>query len=200
MLIALEGLPGVGKTTAANLLAPRLRAQLLVESTGSHPFLESVYNDRGRHDLEIELAFLLLHSSAYRRVNRGILSVADFAPAKDLAFANDMLSSTELDLFEATYHRLYQAQRPPEIVLVLALDPADCLERARARGRAYEAELDLSRLERMQAEYGRVLPRLGDVVVEVSLSPEQSPTDVVDRLVAELAALGISGPVARPSG
>jgi len=82
MIIAFEGLPGGGKTTTAQLLAARLKAACATESTHNHPFLDSVYRDDARHDLEVELAFLLLHASAWRAIEAAGVTVTDFTPVR----------------------------------------------------------------------------------------------------------------------
>jgi deoxyadenosine/deoxycytidine kinase len=112
VIVAFEGLPGVGKTTTAQLLAGELGANSVIESTHNHPFLESVYRDGHRHDLEVELAFLLLHANAWRSIDRSATTVTDFTPVKDLLFARDTLADEDLRLFEAIYERLNEGSAP----------------------------------------------------------------------------------------
>src|SRR3954452_24806790 len=137
MVIAFEGLPGAGKTTSAELVGRRLGAVTLRETTGDHPFLDSVYDDERRYDLEVELAFLLLHAGPYRRIERGRVNVTDYSPAKDVLFARDMLGGEDLDLWMRTYEHVYRDQPLPDAVVFLRVSPDECLRRARQRGRAF---------------------------------------------------------------
>src|SRR5687768_11692140 len=153
MVIALEGLPGSGKTTSAGLVAERLGARALTETTGDHPFLQQVYDDSDRDDLTVELTFLIVHANPYRRLDRSGVTVCDFSPAKDLLFSEDMLCGDDLRLFEDVYERLYLGHRLPDVAVYLKADPRLCLDRVRERigadpSRAFELGMTLERLRR----------------------------------------------------
>jgi deoxyguanosine kinase len=170
MVIALEGLPGVGKTTLAPMLGGHLEAQVLRETTANHPFLAQVYEDDSRDDLTVELAFLLVHANPYRQLDRQKLTVCDYSPAKDILFAKDMLRGRDLRVFEATYAHLYEHHPLPDVVVYLRAAPELCLHRARERmrkdkRRAFEAGLTLERLERMRLHYEADVSALGNSVL-----------------------------------
>jgi deoxyadenosine/deoxycytidine kinase len=190
MVIALEGLPGSGKTTSARLLGKSLDRQVVCETTHDHPFLASVYDDAARHDLQVELAFLLLHSSAYRDINdRSVIT--DFSPVKDLLFAEEMLFPSDLALFQEIYARLYAELDRPNVVAYLDAAPELCMERiehrmTRDERRAFEEGLELERLQRMWRRYMARLDDLGERVVRVPISPELSEGDVLDLLLGLL--------------
>jgi deoxyguanosine kinase len=186
MVIAIEGLPGAGKTTAATLLGERLEATVLVETTADHPFLEFVYDDRSRHDLQIELAFLVIHFGGYRLLDREGISVSDFSPVKDLLFAWDMLKGEDLEVFERAYERFYADHPLPDVVLILDLPPEECLARVRRRGRDFEQGMTLERLERMHALYREHETSLGQQIVRLDVPPHLRRDEVTDLLLANL--------------
>ena len=191
MVIAIEGLPGAGKTTTTALVAEALAAPAVMETTADHPFLQQVYDDSDRDDLTVELTFLVVHANPYRRLDRDSLTVCDFSPAKDELFAEDMLGGTDLELFRQVYSRTYHGHALPEIAVYLRLEPELCLERVARRmredvGRAFEAGLTLERLQRMQERYEQALERLGQrtfvVDVELDLDRHAVAGTVVERL------------------
>jgi deoxyadenosine/deoxycytidine kinase len=193
VIIALEGLPGAGKTTSAVLLGERLDAGVVCETTQDHPFLSTVYDDQARHDLQVELAFLLLHSAAYREISVDRNVVTDFSPVKDLLFAADMLAEPDLALFESVYHQLYSGQSIPSLVAYLDVSPEVCMDRVRRRlssdgRRSFEQGLELVRLQRMQERYEARLSDLGERVLRLPIPAELSETQVADQLVELLAA------------
>ncbi|MFI4977486.1 MAG: deoxynucleoside kinase [Solirubrobacterales bacterium] len=199
MIIALEGLPGAGKTSTAELLAQRLEVQAVCETTQNHPFLDSVYRDDERHDLEVELAFLLLHSSAWRAIDRSVVTMTDFSPAKDVLFAEAMLSDPpDKALFDHAYQRLYEGYRPADVVVYLRARPDLCIERVRKRyeedeHREFEKDMGVERLARMEHFYEHGLPTLGDDVLVLDLDEVLEPTDSEsaskDRVVSAVVEL-----------
>ncbi|MEA2275774.1 MAG: hypothetical protein QOC78_734 [Solirubrobacteraceae bacterium] len=190
MVIALEGLPGVGKTTTAGLLADRLAAKAVLETTADHPFLHQVYDDDDRDDLTVELTFLIVHANPYRRLDRSALTVCDFSPAKDELFAQDMLAGEDLRLFEEVYARTYRAHPLPNVAVYLRADPGLCLERVQERmrrepTRSFEAGMTLERLRRMEERYDDALQRLGQQSLVCHVERHMT-ADAVVRAVAEL--------------
>jgi deoxyadenosine/deoxycytidine kinase len=166
MVIALEGLPGAGKTTAAPLVAHMLGAQVITETTADHPFLRQVYDDNDRDDLTTELAFLLVHANPYRRLDRTELAVCDFSPAKDELFAEDMLGGDDLQLFKDVYRRTYRGFELPDVTVLLRAEPELCLDRVMKRmeadpSRSFEIGLTIGRLRRMGDRYEHGRRRLG---------------------------------------
>jgi deoxyadenosine/deoxycytidine kinase len=184
MLISLEGLPGAGKTTSAVLVAELLEAEVLCETTQDHPFLESIYDDERRYDLEVELAFLLLHAGAYRRISRRETTLADYSPAKDVLFAKDMLGGKDLDLWLGVYDHVYKELSLPDLVIFLRVPAEECLQRVRKRGRDFEVQMTLDRLRRMQSLYESHLNDLGRRVLTLDIEPHEDSHEVADAIAS----------------
>jgi len=185
MVIAFEGLPGVGKTTTAGLVAQRLGARVVRETTGDHPFLQQVYDETERDDLTVELTFLLVHANPYRRLDRTVVTVCDFSPAKDILFAEDMLGADDLKLFEEIYRRMYRGHPLPDVSVYLRGDAQMCLERVRHRmrvdpNRAFEAGMTLDRLRKMEVRYEGARVRLGQEQLTCDVSVDMAPQAVVE--------------------
>jgi deoxyadenosine/deoxycytidine kinase len=190
MVIALEGLPGAGKTTSAYLLAGQLGASVVCETTLDHPFLETIYDDAARYDLQVELGFLLLHNAAYRQIQRQATVVTDFSPVKDLLFAEAMLSGEDLLVFTGLYKHLYADHPSPELVVYLDASPELCMKRVRQRmesnpARRFEAGLDVERLRLIGSVYESRIAELAGTVLRFDIHDGQTETEIADG-VAEL--------------
>ena len=170
------------------MLGKSLGVHVVCETTQNHPFLETVYHDAGRYDLQVELAFLLLHSAAYRQIPGERVTVTDFSPTKDRFFAEGLLSGSDLDLFERVYSQLYAGKPQPETVVFLDAAPDLCMERVRQRlsrdpTRRFEEGLEMGRLQRMRDIYLSRVHELGQRVLRLPISADLSEVDVVDRLL-----------------
>lgn len=199
MIIALEGLPGAGKTTAVGRAAKCLRAIPVCETTGDHPFLAQVYDDARRDDFTVELAFLLVHANAYRRIPPDRRVLCDFSPVKDQLFAEDMLTNREREFFMTTYEFIYRGHRIPDLVVYLRAEPELCLERVRSRlnqnrTRSFELGMTLDRLSRMRDRYEATVDRLGDMTLIYDVVDGKAEDEVAKDLVELLLPIVDSRP------
>jgi deoxyadenosine/deoxycytidine kinase len=180
-------------------VADLLGADLLIEGTANHPFLEQIYaSSQGRDDLTIELGFLLVHANPWRRIRDGSLTVTDFSPVKDVLFAEEVLSEDDLDLFNSLYSHLFSPKPRPDIAVYLRLDPELCLRRVQSRmqdnpGRSFEQRLSLERLRRLATRYDAASGRLGDKVLTVDVQDGQSADEVAGDVAAAVRA-GLASP------
>jgi deoxyguanosine kinase len=181
MIVALEGLPGAGKTTTARLLAESRGCAYVHESSANHPFLESFYSDIERYKLETELCFVLLHYHQYRdlRIVELGMMILDYSPVKDLVFADLNLSGPDYDLFVTLYAHTSGSLPPPDVAVFLDLDIAHALARIRERGRDYERDMDPTYLQRLREAYERRHQELGVRVERVKVEPEWTRAEVM---------------------
>jgi deoxyguanosine kinase len=156
--LAIEGVIGVGKTTLARLLQPRVGAELVLEAFEENPFLSDFYADRTRYAFQTQMFFLL---SRYRQqqaiptllARRPI--IADYTFAKDSLFARMNLAGDEWDVYEQLYNVLADRNPVPDLVVYLRADTDLLMLRIAMRDRAYEREMDRAYIESLRQVYER---------------------------------------------
>lgn len=142
MLITIEGCVGAGKTTVAKGLATHRGSTVLFEDFDSNPFLKAFYENPKENALEVEFAFLLLHS--YQLKNMATASpsselVADFHLWKDLIYADlNLVDRRTLNVFKELYAILAARTDPPAVMVFLSASTELILERIAHRSREYE--------------------------------------------------------------
>jgi deoxyguanosine kinase len=191
MIVAIEGLPGAGKTTCTRLVSAQLGWPSVLEPYGDHPFLGTVYREAFRHNLLVETQFLLLHFAEYRGLMSDQSVVSDFAPAKDLVFADLVLRDEDHRLFTSLYGHFYEPVPPPALTIFLDSPPAECLHRVNVRGREFERNMRIEWLYELRAGYMQRLGELGQRVEVLDL-PANVPTHEVAVEVVNVIGDGAS--------
>jgi deoxyadenosine/deoxycytidine kinase len=128
----------------------------------------------------------MLDASTWRSNSRSSCwtTITDYSPAKDVLFARDMLLGEDLDLWTRTYEHVYRDFAQPEVVIYLRVSAEECLRRVAGRGREFEANMTLERLQRMEALYEGHLDALGTEVITLDVHPGQDAETVADAVVA----------------
>ncbi len=156
--LAIEGVIGVGKTTLARLLQPRLGTELLLEAFEENPFLSDFYADRARYAFQTQMFFLLSRYRQQQRVSTLIRQrplIADYTFGKDHLFAQMNLGGDELDVYEQLYTVLAERVSMPDLVVYLRADTDLLMMRIAMRDRAYEREMDPCYIEGLRQAYER---------------------------------------------
>lgn len=186
--ISLEGLPGSGKTTTAEILAGLIGIDFAHERSADVPFLDDFYRDVERYTFETELSFVLVHYHQYRDLNGS--TVLDFSPVKDLVFADVNLDGRDYELFRSVYHRTSGSCPAPDFAVFLELEIDHLLDRITQRGRPYEVGFDRSYLEAVGEGYLARFDELGQAVGRVQVSRTDDREAVAELVRAALATLG----------
>ncbi len=157
--LAVEGVIGVGKTTLARLLQPRLKAdELLLEVFEENPFLPKFYEDPARYAFQTQVFFLLSRYYQQNRtvpamLNAGKSLIADYTFEKDALFARINLSGDELDMYYRVHEALAEKIPVPDLVVYLRAEPAVLMQRIAMRDRPYERNMDPAYIARLHAAY-----------------------------------------------
>ncbi len=156
--VAIEGVIGVGKTTLARLLQPRLEAELLLEAFEENPFLAKFYEDQARYAFQTQMFFLL---SRYRQqtqhvprlLAQGRSILADYTFAKDAIFARLTLQGDEWEMYLRVHEALAEKLPRPDLVVYLRATPDTLMQRIALRDRPYERAMPRTYIEALHAAY-----------------------------------------------
>ena len=157
--IAVEGPIGVGKTTLANKLAKSFNYDILLEMPAENPFLEASYRNPTQSALAAQLFFLFQRVQQIEELKQRSLfepvRVADFILEKDRLFAEVVLSTEEMKLYDKVYDHLTLDSPTPDLVIYLQAPIEILKERITKRGNINEQYLTLDYLERLNDAYSR---------------------------------------------
>lgn len=154
--VAIEGLVGTGKTTLAKRLAAHWKADLLLESPESNPFLPRFYQNMRHYAFTAQVRFLLERAEHCRRLLSGEMAtpvVADYLFDKDALFARLNLDDDEMPLYRALQQKFLPEHPLPDLVIMLQASPEVAARRIAARGNAYEFNFPDGYLRRLETVY-----------------------------------------------
>lgn len=155
IFIAVMGTLGVGKSTAAKLLAEKFKAQLLLEQFADNPFLPLFYKDMPRWAFHSQTFFLLEKIRQLETVPQIMQtsSVIQDTPIYQDVFsygkAQKELGNMDVDewhLYCKLYERLDGYLRRPDLIVYLEASVDQIIERITQRGRTYENSISVEYL------------------------------------------------------
>lgn len=121
--VAIEGLPGVGRTALAAALAERLGGRLILDGWGDNPFVPGFCAHPERNALPAQLFFLLTRARQQRLLDQEDLllpwTFSDYLFERDALFAQTFLDGADYERYLSLAHALGTRRRPD---LVLYLD------------------------------------------------------------------------------
>ena len=158
MYFAIEGVIGVGKTTLARLLQPRLDTNLLLEVFEENPFLSNFYSDRARYAFQTQIFFLL---SRYYQQNRNVPAmleqnkhlISDYTFEKDALFASINLHGDELEMYYRVHEALAEKMIPPSLIVYLRASIDTLMQRITLRDRPYERNMERGYIAELNQAY-----------------------------------------------
>ena len=196
MLVAIEALIGVGKTTLTQALATRCGATPFLEPVESNPFLCDYYSDphRWAYAMQVNLLYnrFRMFQEAHLRSLRGELCVMDRSYYGDYAFAivqheDGYFTEKEFKSYEFMHETLQPQLVYPDVIVWLELPPEEALQRINKRARGCEDGLPLAYLQHLEKAYKRVLDALEPRCKIVRIDARQDALTVITKVEAALA-------------
>ncbi len=154
--IALEGPIRVGKTSLADILADRLRAERL-RDVEDNPFLESFYKEQSGAGFRAQFYFLLHRYKQWRALDltasASRVVVSDYLFEKDRIFAYLNLSDAELQLYDQYYELLVEQVPVPDLVIYLQAKKETLKQRIAKKNVPFEHQISDEYLEAVVKAY-----------------------------------------------
>lgn len=155
-LIAIEGPLRVGKTSLADLLAKRLRAERL-RDVEDNPFLDRFYQAKSGAAFQTQFYFLWQRFKQWQNLDlagtAGRPIVSDYLFAKDKIFAYLNLADEELELYDQFYE-LFSGQVPaPDLVIYLQAKSETLKERIAKKSAPAERQISDEYLDEVIQAY-----------------------------------------------
>ena len=168
--ICIEGNIGAGKTTIANKLSTDWGAELVLEAFEDNPFLPIFYQDQSRYAFPVELHFLMERHRQLKALlsNPSIFSnkiIADYCPQKSLIFARQTLEDREFRLFKGLFQELLDHIQKPNLIIYINRPKEWLSHSITRRGRAYELDIKMDYLMKVQQSYHSTLLTITDIPI-----------------------------------
>jgi deoxyadenosine/deoxycytidine kinase len=179
--IAIEGPVRVGKTTLADILADRLKADRM-RDVDDNPFLKAFYGEEPGAAFNSQMYFLVERFRQFRALDVSASAnhvvVSDYIFQKDKIFAYLNLSDAELQLYEQ-YYRIFAEQVPiPDLVIYLQAKPEMLKKRIEKKKVPFESRISEEYLKAVVNAYEHFFFRYRSSSLLVI---ETSEIDFVDR-------------------
>ena len=173
-MIAIEGCPGVGKSTVAEGLAAFRQSALLLEDFESNPFLRAFYNDPISTAMEAEFTFLLLHYHQLKTSIRDVEKrevISDFHLGKDLLYAGlNLRDPRAKEIFRDLYRICSEEVLAPDLLILLSSTNDLLVERIRVRNRDFEQQIDPHYYASINAAYEAFFPYYAGKKIIISMN------------------------------
>jgi deoxyadenosine/deoxycytidine kinase len=187
--VAVTGPVGSGKTTLARNLAVALDAELVSERYSDNPFLDVSASLASACAFEISTQFILMHMHQLKLTSNPVI-VSDFYIDHDRLFAENELTTEDMQIYMAVLGLARRKIATPQIVIHLHLPWAICWERIIARSRSHELDIGeeffYSIYQAFEAErhYNRLQPSF--IFLDSNIFDVRD-SDVVNELAREIS-------------
>jgi deoxyadenosine/deoxycytidine kinase len=191
--ISIEGLIGLGKTTALSILESRYR--VVYEPLDSWTLLTQFYEQKTKYAYPFEIQILCSYCHTQFDVPSDGTLLMERSPDSALhVFAKSLyidqhLTTEQYQMIEQCYQTM--PLKKADAIVFLDLDPQECLQRILERNRNSETTISLDVLEKLRQSYLDFLRESQIPHVIVQISHAEAPTAVAQRIEAAIRSLSL---------
>ena len=155
--ICIEGNIGAGKTSLAQRISADFNARLVLEEFANNPFLPKFYKEPSKYAFPLELFFMAERYKQIKAINEQELftefTVSDYYFVKSRLFAQNNLSTDELQLFCRLFDIMLSSLPKPDLLIYLYADVPALQKNIKKRARTYEQDISDEYLLNIQEKY-----------------------------------------------
>ena len=155
--ICIEGNIGAGKTSLAQRISADFNARLVLEEFANNPFLPKFYKEPSKYAFPLELFFMAERYKQIKAINEQELftefTVSDYYFVKSRLFAQNNLSTDELQLFYRLFDIMLSSLPKPDLLIYLYADIPTLQKNIKKRARTYEQDISDEYLLNIQEKY-----------------------------------------------
>jgi len=167
MIIAIEGLIGIGKSSLQALFLERYNCHCHFQNFAAHPYLENFYNNPYQYRLSKEMIFLFMDfQELLTQKNSQELIVVDYTLEKSNVFAKSNLTKEEYStVFLPSFEFLLNALTPPDYIIYLFASIETVKSRIIKRNRPMERQIIESYLKNIEKNYKLFLSKKRNLIL-----------------------------------
>ena len=201
--IAVAGNIGAGKTTLATQLAKHFKWEAHYEDVESNPYLNDFYEDMPRWSFNLQVYFLNNRFKQIIEFKKGKVPVVQDRTIYEDAYifapnlhAMGLMSSRDFENYQSLFNTVNSLIKPPDLIIYCRATIPTLVNQIQKRGRAYEDNLRLDYLRRLNEYYEAWVSKYNDgklLIIDVDKTNfadnEEHLSEVVHKVMAELHGL-----------
>lgn len=167
--IAISGNIGVGKTTLTKTLSKHFNWIPQYESTENNPYLNDFYNDMPRWSFNLQIFFLnrrLQNLIEIQKANETIIQDRTIYEDAQIFAVNlhkmGLMSTRDFENYADFFATLQEMIIPPDLIIHLKASLPTLVDQIQKRGRAYEENIRLDYLKRLNEQYDQWIEEYND--------------------------------------
>ncbi|UYP01065.1 deoxynucleoside kinase [Oceanotoga sp. DSM 15011] len=164
--INIEGNIGSGKTTLANALFKKFKAdELILEEFENNPYLPLLYRNEDV-GFQTEMFFLVSRYKQYNSMSESSLIISDYDMIKNKIFSNITIKNEiEKSKFYKIYDILTENLEKSDLIIYIDTSVETVVKRIKSRKREFENKIDIEYLKKVDEAYKKTFKKIKNCII-----------------------------------
>ncbi|MDN5342143.1 MAG: hypothetical protein PWP28_1018 [Oceanotoga sp.] len=164
--INIEGNIGSGKTTLANALFKKFKAdELILEEFENNPYLPLLYRNEDV-GFQTEMFFLVSRYKQYNSMSESSLIISDYDMIKNKIFSNITIKNEIEKLkFYKIYDILTENLEKSDLIIYIDTSVETVVKRIKSRKREFENKIDIEYLKKVDEAYKKTFKKIKNCII-----------------------------------